>query len=110
MARIRLTYIDSSGSARTVEVATGATVMQAAKDNAVPEILADCGGVCTCASCHVYVDPDWLDRFAPMSKNENALLSLLEDRRPNSRLSCQLMVGEEMDGLTVCTPASGAED
>ena len=84
--------------------------MQGAKDNQVPEILADCGGVCTCASCHVYVDPEWLGKFTPMSKNENGLLSLLEDRQSNSRLACQLKVVEGMDGLVVRTPASGGSE
>lgn len=110
MAAIEVTYIDSAGCARMVNVAPGASVMQGAKDHDVPEILADCGGVCTCASCHVYVDPEWLGRFAPMSKNENSLLSLLEDRQANSRLSCQLKVAEGMDGLIVRTPASGGMD
>ena len=110
MSGIRVIYIDSGGRSRTVDVAPGTTVMQGAKDNDVPEIVADCGGVCSCASCHVYVDPAWLARFAPMSKNENSLLALLEDRQANSRLSCQLKVEEGMDGLVVRTPASGGMD
>jgi 2Fe-2S ferredoxin len=92
--------------ARTINVDPGMSVMEAAKQNGVPEIEADCGGVCSCASCHVYVDPEWFDRFPPMSKVENSLLSLLEERKPNSRLSCQLRVTEAMDGLTVHTPHS----
>ncbi len=80
--------------------------MEGAKQNGVPEIEAACGGVCSCASCHVYVDPAWLDKFAPMSKIENSLLSLLEERQPNSRLSCQLRMTDELDGLIVRTPAS----
>ncbi|MDE2466917.1 MAG: (2Fe-2S)-binding protein [Alphaproteobacteria bacterium] len=110
MAGVHLTYVDSRGCARTLEVAPGTTVMQGAKENAVPEIVADCGGACSCASCHVYVDPGWLNCFAPMSRNEDTLLSLLEDRRPNSRLACQLTVEDGMDGLVVFTPASGASD
>jgi 2Fe-2S ferredoxin len=80
--------------------------MEIAKSNGIPQIDADCGGQCACASCHVYVDPAWADKFPPMSKNENALLSLLQERRPYSRLSCQLRVTETMDGLTVRTVAS----
>jgi 2Fe-2S ferredoxin len=90
---------------RTVEAKPGQSVMEVATQAGIPEIDTDCGGVCSCASCHVYVDERWLDRFPPISKNENALLSLLDDRKPNSRLSCQLRIVEDMDGLTIYTPA-----
>ena len=99
----RITFIDSNGAARTVDAAPGASVMEAGVDNGVPEIQTDCGGVCTCAACHVYVDPAWSDRFDPISKNENALLSLLESRKETSRLSCQLKMTEERDGAVVRT-------
>jgi len=89
-----------------VEANPGMSVMQAAKANSIPEIDADCGGVCSCASCHVHVDPAWIERFPPMSKIENALLSLLTERQENSRLSCQLQVTEEMEGLTFRTALS----
>ena len=102
---MRITYCDSKGVSRTVEARPGQSVMEVATQAGIPEIDTDCGGVCSCASCHVYVDEEWLDRFPPISKNENALLSLLEERKPNSRLSCQLKASEEMDGLTVHTPA-----
>jgi 2Fe-2S ferredoxin len=78
--------------------------MEVAKQAGVPEIDADCGGVCSCASCHVYVDERWLNLFPPVSRIENSLLSLLEERKQNSRLSCQLRITEDMDGLTVRTP------
>jgi 2Fe-2S ferredoxin len=100
---VRITFIDSNGVARTVDAAPGASVMEAGVDNSVPEIQTDCGGVCTCAACHVYVDPAWGDRFDPISKNENALLSLLESRRETSRLSCQLKMTAERDGAVVRT-------
>lgn len=102
---MHITYCDSKGAKRTVEAAPGRSVMEVAKQAGVPEIDADCGGVCSCASCHVYVDERWLDGFPSISKNENALLSLLDERKPNSRLSCQLRVAEDMDGLTVYTLA-----
>lgn len=102
--KVHVTYIESSGTVRTIEANPGMSVMEVAKQNGVPEIDADCGGVCSCASCHVYVEPAWLDKFIPMSRIENSLLSLLEERRPNSRLSCQLKLTEEHDGLTVRTP------
>jgi 2Fe-2S ferredoxin len=103
---VHVTYIDSSGIARTLEMPPGMSVMEAARQNRIPEIDADCGGACSCASCHVYVEPAWLEKFAPMSKIENSLLSLLEERRPNSRLSCQLRMTLELDGLIVRTPAA----
>ena len=104
--KIHVTYIDSSGIARTLEAIPGISVMEAAKQNGIPEIDADCGGVCACATCHVYVDQAWLDKFAPMSKIENSLLSLLQERQTNSRLSCQLKLTEEHDGLTIRTTRS----
>jgi 2Fe-2S ferredoxin len=103
---IRLTFVDSGGTPRTVEADPGLSVMQTAKANGIPEIDADCGGVCSCASCHVYVDPAWVDKFPPMSKIENTLLSLLPERQANSRLSCQLKVTEEMEGLTFRTAST----
>ena len=106
MSKVHVTYIDSSGKARTIEASQGMSVMEGAKQNGIPEIAADCGGVCACASCHVYVEPDWLDKFAPMSKIENSLLALLPERGPNSRLSCQLKLTEALDGLIVRTPPS----
>ena len=98
-------YRDSKGLERTVEARPGQSIMEVATHVGIPEIGTDCGGVCSCASCHVYVDEKWLDRFPPVSKNENALLSLLDDRKPNSRLSCQLRIVGDMDGLTIYTPA-----
>jgi len=102
--KVLVTYIDSSGIAHALELNPGMSVMEAARQNGIPEIDADCGGMCSCASCHVYVGPDWLDKFAPMSKIENSLLSLVQERRPNSRLSCQLKLSEKLDGLVVRTP------
>lgn len=100
---VKVTYVASSGVSRTLELEPGVSVMQAGLDAAVPEIESDCGGACSCASCHVYVDPDWLDRIPPMSMVENSLLGLLGDREPNSRLSCQIKASAELDGLVVRT-------
>lgn len=100
---VKVTYVSSSGTPRTLEVEPGVSVMQAGMRNGLAEIESDCGGACSCASCHVYVDADWLDKFPPMTKIENALLSMLDVRGPNSRLSCQLKVTEDLDGLTVHT-------
>ena len=107
---VTVTYIASDGVARTLELEPGDSVMQAGLDNSVPEIESDCGGACSCAACHVYVDPDWLDRLPAMTRIENGLLSMLDARRPNSRLSCQIKANDALDGLTVQTldPAANA--
>jgi 2Fe-2S ferredoxin len=107
---VRVTFIDSRGVARTIEAAPGVSVMEAALAHHVPEVASDCGGSCTCAMCHVVVDEAWLGRFAAASKNESSLLSLLEVLKPNSRLSCQLRLTAEMDGLVIHTldPNEGA--
>jgi len=106
---VKVTYIQSTGAVRELEVKPGVSVMEAGYDNGVPEIETDCGGVCTCAACHVYVEPEWLDRLPPMGKIENGLLSLLETRKANSRLSCQLTLTEALDGLTVRTVDPNAD-
>src|SRR5690606_18512313 len=107
----KVTYIDSGGVSRTIEVEAGVSVMQAARQNDVPEIQSDCGGLRTCSSCHVYVDPEWIDKLPPMHKVENALLSMKENWQPNSRLSCQIKMTEELDGLVVHSmPPSSDED
>ena len=102
---LRVTFIASDGTARTVAGEPHMSVMAVAKANDIPEIEADCGGVCSCASCHVHVEPGWEERFPLPSRNENALLSLLPSRNAHSRLSCQLKLTDAMDGLTVRTPA-----
>ena len=99
----KVTYIDSTGVSRVIEVAIGTSIMQAAKSSDIPEITADCGGLRTCSSCHVYVGPEWIDKLEPMHKIENGLLSMKETRRPNSRLSCQIKMTDELDGLIVQT-------
>lgn len=100
---VKVTYVDSGNTARTIEAAPGVSVMAAARSNDIPEIESDCGGVCTCAACHVYVDPGWVDRTGTASKVENGLLSLQETRQPNSRLSCQITITEALDGLVIQT-------
>lgn len=103
-------YIDSKKTERVLEVEAGLSVMEAARRADIPEIEADCGGACCCATCHVHVDEKWLDKFPPMSKIENSLLSMQEDRDSRSRLSCQLIVSEGMEGLTVYTSEPSIEE
>jgi 2Fe-2S ferredoxin len=101
----KITYIDQDGTERTVDAELGATVMETAINNDVPGILATCGGSCSCATCHVYVDEDWFDKLPPLSLEELDMLDTAHDLEPNSRLSCQILVTEEIDGLVVKTPA-----
>ena len=101
---VNILFIEHDGSEHPVAVGIGGSVMQAAVSNGVPGIDADCGGSCSCATCHVYVDAQWLDKLDAMHPTEDAMLSLSTDRQANSRLSCQLPVTEELDGLVVTTP------
>jgi 2Fe-2S ferredoxin len=100
----KITYIDNSGERRTVDAETGATVMETAVKNDVPGIEAECGGACACATCHVYVDDAWREKTGEASAMEQDMLDFAFDVRPNSRLSCQIKVTDELDGLVVTTP------
>jgi 2Fe-2S ferredoxin len=100
----KITFIEPSGNAQTVEAEPGMTLMEAAVRNMVPGIDADCGGACACATCHVYVDPDWFDRVGERNDIEQDMLDFAFDVRENSRLSCQIKITEDMDGLVVRVP------
>lgn len=98
-------YILKDGSERRVEVPEGTSVMLGAIQNNVPGIEAECGGCCSCATCHVYVDPAFIDKVPPADMTENDLLSgVAAERKPNSRLSCQISMTANLDGLTVRIP------
>jgi len=101
----KITYIDTDDSARTVEADIGSTVMETAINNDVPGILATCGGSCSCATCHVYVDEAWSATVGGPSPMEEDMLDFAFDVRPTSRLSCQIKVTDALDGLVVRTPA-----
>jgi 2Fe-2S ferredoxin len=101
----KITYIDPAGTARTVEAAAGATVMETAIKNAIPGIEAECGGACACATCHVYVDEAWTDKTGHAEPMEEDMLDFAFEVKPNSRLSCQIRVKDDLDGLIVRTPA-----
>jgi 2Fe-2S ferredoxin len=98
-----VTFVQSSGERRIIDLAPGVSVMEGAQQNRVPEVESDCGGACTCAACHVYVDPAWTDRLSPVSKQENLMLALVDDRRETSRLSCQIKMTVGLDGLVIWT-------
>ncbi|WP_374305550.1 2Fe-2S iron-sulfur cluster-binding protein [Methylocella sp.] len=100
----KITFVDSFGEAREVEAEVGSTVMEAAVRNAVPQIAAECGGGCACATCHVYVDDAWIKRLPEPSDQEEDMLDFAYEVKPNSRLSCQIAVTPELDGLLVRTP------
>jgi ferredoxin, 2Fe-2S len=102
---VKITYIDAEGSARTVEAEEGSTVMENAVRNGIPGIEAECGGACACATCHVYVDEEWRAATGEPEPMEEDMLDFASDVRPNSRLSCQIRVRPELDGLVVRTPA-----
>ena len=97
----RLVVIDQAGAAREVDAPLGRTVMEVIRDNGFDELLALCGGCCSCATCHVHVDPAFADKLPKMSDDENDLLDSSDHRDANSRLSCQLPVTEALDGLRV---------
>lgn len=100
----KITFIDHTGEARTVEGQIGSTVMETALKGGVPGIDAECGGACSCATCHVYVEPDWVAKTGAASAMEEDMLDFARDVRPNSRLSCQIKISADLDGLTVRTP------
>jgi ferredoxin, 2Fe-2S len=102
----RITYIEHDGTAHIVDVPVGWSVMEGAVRNLVPGIDADCGGACACATCHVYVDPGWLDKLPPREELESAMLDFAPAPRSNSRLSCQIRMTQALDGLVVETPES----
>ena len=101
-----VTYIEFDGTEHTVDAAQGSSLMQAAVDNMVPGIDADCGGGCACATCHVYVEPDWIASTEPPDAMESSMLQLAERVAPNSRLSCQITLDDSHEGLIVRMPES----
>jgi 2Fe-2S ferredoxin len=101
----KITYVDQAGTERTVEGSVGATVMETALRNNVPGIDAECGGACACATCHVYVADAWIEVVGKAQDMEQDMLDFASDVRENSRLSCQIKITPELDGLVVTTPA-----
>ena len=95
----KVTYIEFDGAEHVVDVKNGLSVMEGAVKNNIPGIDADCGGACACATCHVYVDAAWKDKTGTPSAMEESMLDFAENVEPNSRLSCQIKVSDELDGL-----------
>jgi 2Fe-2S ferredoxin len=103
---VRIRFIQHDGAESVVEGEVGASVMQTARDNLVPGIIGDCGGNCSCATCHGYVDPAWIDKLEPPSENEVVMLDGAMHQEGNSRLTCQIKVTPELDGLVIRLPIS----
>jgi 2Fe-2S ferredoxin len=102
----KVTYVEHDGTAHTVDLKAGQTAMEGAVKNNVPGIDADCGGACACATCHVHVDADWYARVGKPNAMEQSMLDFAEGVGPTSRLSCQITVTAELDGLVVRLPES----
>ena len=104
----KITFIGSDGTRYDVEAEDGSTVMESAIKNGVPGIEAECGGACACATCHVYVDDSWRAKTGEPEPMEEDMLDFAYDVRPSSRLSCQIRVTDELDGLVVTVPEQQA--
>ncbi|CAN5203804.1 2Fe-2S iron-sulfur cluster-binding protein [soil metagenome] len=103
----RVIFVQTDGSRTEIDAPLGESVMSAATSNLVPGIIGDCGGVMACATCHVFVDEDWLDRVGQRDGDENDMLDITsEESTEHSRLSCQINVARELDGLVLNVPAS----
>ena len=100
----RITYITSDEQLHTIEVKNGLTVMEGAVQNDIPGIDADCGGGMACATCHVYVNEEWIDKLPKKEDGEEDMLDMAFEPKKNSRLSCQLIVSDQLDGLVVNIP------
>jgi ferredoxin, 2Fe-2S len=101
----KITYQDNQGNSKTIDVENGLTVMEGAIQNEIPGIDADCGGSMACATCHVYVEEKWLNKIPKAEEAEIDMIDMAYEPKKNSRLSCQLIVTDELDGLKVTTPA-----
>jgi len=101
----KVTYIEHSGILHTIEIANGLSVMEGAVQNDIPGIDADCGGGMACATCHVYVKEEWFEKLSKKEDGEEDMLDMAFEPNKFSRLSCQLLVSDELDGLTVSLPS-----
>ena len=101
----KVTYIIDKENTQTIEVANGLSVMEGAVQNDISGIDADCGGGMACATCHVYVKEEWFDKLPKKEDGEEDMLDMAFEPKQNSRLSCQILVSDELDGLTVSIPS-----
>ena len=100
----KIIYKDHQGNSKTIEVENGLSVMEGAIQNDIPGIDADCGGAMACATCHVYVEENWFNKLTKAEDAEEDMIDMAYEPKKNSRLSCQITVSKELDGLVVTTP------
>ena len=100
----KITYKDFQGGSKTIEIESGLTVMEGAIQNDIPGIDADCGGSMACATCHVYIDEKWIHKLPKAESAEIDMIDMAFEPKKNSRLSCQIIVSDELDGLELTTP------
>ena len=100
----KITYKDYQGNSKTIDIENGLSVMEGAVKNEIPGIDADCGGGMACATCHVYVEENWLDKIPKAEDAEIDMIDMAFEPKKNSRLSCQIIVSDELDGLKITTP------
>ena len=101
----KITYTDNKGNSKTIDVENGLTVMEGAIQNDIPGIDADCGGGMACATCHVYIKEEWWDKLPNKEDGEEDMLDMAYEPNKFSRLSCQVLISDELDGLTVSIPS-----
>ena len=101
----KITYIEFTGKSHTIDIPKGLSVMEGAVQNTIPGIDADCGGACACATCHVYVNEEWLNKLPEKTSTEQDMLDMAFEPNNQSRLSCQILVNEDLDGLVVKMPS-----
>lgn len=103
---VKITFIDANGSEHVVQAKPGSSLMEAAVQNGIRGLLAECGGACSCATCHVYIEPPWASAVGEAGGLEKDMLEMAVDRTACSRLACQVLVRDELDGLVARIPAS----
>jgi ferredoxin, 2Fe-2S len=100
----KIVFVEPTGVRREIEAPAGVTVMEVARQHGVQGVVAQCGGACACATCHVYVAPAWLEKLEPREEMEEGMLETAWEPRSNSRLSCQIHISADLDGLEVAVP------
>jgi len=100
----KIVFTEPGGGRREIDAPLGLTLMEAARQSGVHGVVAQCGGACMCATCHVYIDPAWVTRLGPREEMEEAMLEIAWEPRANSRLSCQIQITADLDGLQVTVP------
>ena len=101
-----ITFVEANGASHEVQAENGHSLMQTAVDNMIDGIVAECGGSCSCATCHCYIDPAWIDKVGHAEGMEKDMLECVIEPKENSRLSCQVIISDELDGMVVSLPPS----